>query len=320
VTTAPQPTAAAPSESAGSGSTDLGPIGGQALIDGVMMRRGERWGAAVRHPDGTITTTSRALPAGLAPWRKVPVVRGVLALGESTGLGTKAMLWAAGERSDPDEGDGFSKVGLVASTVIAVVLALGLFGLMPAAVAKALGLEGRVMFNVVEGLIRLGVLVGYLLLLGRSAEVRRVFAYHGAEHMTIHAFEHRVPLEPAAIRAFDRRHPRCGTSFLLLVVLVTVAAHMVIGTPSWGLLVASRILGLPVVAGLSYEVIRFAGRHQETPYGRALMLPGYWLQGITTQEPDDDQIEVAVAALQATVLGADPSAAPIAVPVPAVGA
>jgi uncharacterized protein YqhQ len=284
-----------------------------------MMRRGECWGAAVRHPDGTITTTSRTLPAGLAPWRRVPIVRGVLALGESTGLGTKAMLWAAGERNDPDEGDGFSKVGLALSTVVAVVLALGLFGLMPAAVAKALGLEGRVLFNLVEGLIRLGVLVGYLLLLGRSAEVRRVFAYHGAEHMTIHAFEHRVALEPAAIRAFDRRHPRCGTSFLLLVVVVTVATHMLIGTPSWGLLVASRILGLPVVAGLSYEVIRFAGRHQETPYGRALMLPGYWLQGITTREPDDDQIEVAVAALRATVPVEAPAAGSPVVPVQAVG-
>lgn len=297
MTSTVQPAAAPTTE-----PVDVGPIGGQALIEGVMMRRGERWGAAVRHPDGTITTTSRALPAGLAPWRKVPIVRGILALGESTGLGTKAMLWAAGERTtDPDEG--YSRIGLVLSTVVAVVLALGLFGLMPAAVAKGLGLEGRFLFNAVEGVIRLAVLIGYLLLLGRSAEVRRVFAYHGAEHMTIHAFEHRVALEPAAIRAFDRRHPRCGTSFLLLVVLVTVAAHMVIGTPSWGLLVASRILGLPVVAGISYEVIRFAGRHQETAFGRLLMLPGSWLQGITTREPDDEQIEVAVAALQATVEG-----------------
>jgi uncharacterized protein YqhQ len=295
---------------------DLGPIGGQALIEGVMMRRGECWGAAVRQADGSITTTSRALPAGLAPWRKIPVARGVLALGESAGLGTRAMLWAAGERNDPADGDGFSKVGLVVSTVVAATLALGLFGLMPAAVAKALGLDGRVLFSLVEGLIRLGVLVGYLLLLGRSAEVRRVFAYHGAEHMTIHAFEHRVPLEPAAIRAFDRRHPRCGTSFLLIVVMVTVAVHIVIGTPSWGVMVASRVLGLPLVAGLSYEVIRFAGRHQSTIYGRTLMMPGYWLQGITTREPDDDQIEVAVAALHATVT-AD---APVRLPAPAVGA
>jgi uncharacterized protein YqhQ len=164
------------------------------------------------------------------------------------------------------------------------------------------------------------VLVGYLLLLGRSAEVRRVFAYHGAEHMTIHAFEQRVPLEPTAIRAFDRRHPRCGTSFLLIVVVVTVAAHIVIGTPSWGVLVASRILGLPVVAGLSYELIRFAGRHQATIYGRLLMMPGYWLQGITTREPDDDQIEVAVAALRATLTADTPVLVPVPVPVPAGGA
>jgi len=306
VTPPVQPADPASPKMMGPAGTDPGPIGGQALIEGVMMRRGECWGAAVRHPDGTITTTSRTLPAGLAPWRKIAIVRGVLALGESTGLGTRAMLWAASERHDPADGKGYSKVGLVLSTIVAAVLALGLFGLMPAAVAKGLGLEGRFLFNVVEGLLRLGVLVGYLLLLGRSAEVRRVFAYHGAEHMTIHAFEHRLPLDPVTIRTFDRRHPRCGTSFLLIVVMMTMATHILIGTPSWGLLVASRILGLPVIAGLSYEVIRFAGRHQDTRTGRLLMLPGYWLQGITTREPDDDQIEVAVAALEATIAATAP--------------
>ncbi len=165
-----------------------------------------------------------------------------------------------------------------------------------------------------EGLIRLAVLVGYMLLLGRSAQIRRVFAYHGAEHMTIHAFEHRVPLEAEAIRQFDRRHPRCGTAFLLVVVLVTIVAHAVVGDPSWPVLVASRVLGLPIVAAVAYETIRFAGRHQHQLVGRILMAPGSWLQSITTAEPTDDMIEVAVAALDAT-LAAEPLAAPAGAPV-----
>jgi uncharacterized protein YqhQ len=169
------------------------------------------------------------------------------------------------------------------------------------------------LFSVIEGLIRLAILVGYLALLGRSPQVKRVFAYHGAEHMTIHAFEHRAPLTPESIRQFNRRHPRCGTAFLLVVVLVTIFAHALVGHPSWGVLVASRILGLPIVAGVAYEAIKFAGRHQHQLIGRILMAPGSWLQNITTNEPDDDMIEVAVAALEAT-LAAEPLADPDPVP------
>jgi uncharacterized protein YqhQ len=177
-------------------------------------------------------------------------------------------------------------------------------------VVKAAGVTDPLAFSVIEGLIRLAILVGYLALLGRSPQVKRVFAYHGAEHMTIHAFEHRVPLTPEGIRSFDRRHPRCGTAFLLVVVLVTIFAHALVGHPSWGVLVASRVLGLPIVAGVAYEAIKFAGRHQHQLIGRILMAPGSWLQTITTNEPDDDMIEVAVAALEAT-LAAEPLAEPV---------
>ena len=280
---------------------DAGPIGGQALLEGVMMRRGECWGAAVRRPDGTIATTCRELPEGLGKWRKIPMVRGVLALGETAGLGTKAMVWAAKERAGEDTEDSFSKTGLALSTVVALVLAVGVFGVMPAAVVKAIGIHGSIRFSLAEGSIRLAILLAYSALLALSPQIRRVFAYHGAEHMTIHAFEHGVALDASSIRSFDRRHPRCGTSFLFVVVAVTVLAHAVVGNPSWPLLVASRILGLPIVAGLAFEAIRFASRHQESWYGRVMMVPGMLLQGITTREPEDDQIEVAVAALQATL-------------------
>jgi uncharacterized protein YqhQ len=278
----------------------LGPIGGQALLEGVMMRRPGSWGAAVRRQDGTIGTTSRTLSTNLDGWRKLPLLRGVLALGETAALGTRATLWAAEERGD-ESGDGYSKGGLALTVVIALVAVLGIFGLLPAVLVKAAGVENDWAFSVIEGLIRLAILVGYLALLGRSAQVRRVFAYHGAEHMTIHAFEHRQPLTAESIRRFDRRHPRCGTAFLLVVVLVTILAHALVGHPSWGVLVASRVLGLPVVAGVAYEAIKFAGRHQHQFVGRVLMAPGSWLQTITTNEPDDDMIEVAVAAMEATL-------------------
>lgn len=287
--------------------TSVGPIGGQALLEGVMMRRGQSWGAAVRLQDGTIGTTSRVLPEGLARWRKLPLVRGVLALGETAALGTKATIWAATERGD-ESGDGYTRKGLAATVAIALIGVVGIFGLLPAVIVKAVGVQGALTFSIAEGLLRLSILVGYLVLLGRSPQVQRVFAYHGAEHMTIHAFEHRVDLVPAQIRHFDRRHPRCGTAFLLIVVITTMFVHALVGHPSWGVLLASRVLGLPIVAGLAYEAIRFAGRHQHQWIGRLVMAPGSWLQGITTAEPTDDMIEIAVAALEAT-LAAEPLAA-----------
>lgn len=279
--------------------TDIGPIGGQALIEGVMMRRAGAWGAAVRRADGTIATTVSALPDDGQGVRRIPLLRGPVALWESISLGTRAMLWGAQTRGTAD-GKGYSRGGLAITTVVAATLAVGILGLLPAVVPKAVGIEGRWLLNTTESIIRLGILVGYLALLARSREVKRTFSYHGAEHMTIHAFEHGVPLVASEIRRFDRRHPRCGTSFLLIVV-VSLLAHIAIGEVSWPALVASRVLGLPLVAGLAYEVIRLAGTQRHNVVGRALTAPGSWLQTLTTQVPDDDQIEVAVAALEAAV-------------------
>ncbi len=279
---------------------DVGPIGGQALIEGVMMRRAGAWGAAVRRPDGEIVTTSSPLGDEAAGARTLPLVRGPVALWESVSLGTRAMIWGAQARGTED-GKGYSKGGLAVTTVVAAVLAVGILGLLPAAVPKLLGIEGRYALTTVETLLRLGILVGYMWLLSLNREVKRTFGYHGAEHMVIHAFEHGVDLVPAEVKRFDRRHPRCGTAFLLIVVLVGMVAHILIGDVSWPVLMISRIVGLPVIAAVAYEVIRAAGLHRHSLLGRILMAPGSWLQTITTQEPDDDQIEVAVAALRATV-------------------
>ena len=274
------------------------------MVEGVMIRRSSAWGAAVRRRDGSIAITSSRLPS-TARWRNMPLLRGVVALGETVVLGTRATLWGATERGD-DSGDGYTRKGLALTVVIALAAVIGVFGLLPAVVVKAAGVTNPFLFSAAEGALRLGILVGYLWLLSRTPGAARVFAYHGAEHMTIHAFEHGRALTPAEIRNFDRRHPRCGTAFLLTVVLVTVLAHALVGNAGWGVLVASRILGLPVVAAAAYEAIRLAGRHQESFVGRALMAPGFWLQTITTNEPTDDMIEVAVAALTAAVAAEQP--------------
>ena len=278
------------------------PIGGQALIEGVMMRRGSRWAAAVRQPDGTIVTTSHRLPAGLEGPRRVPLVRGVLALGESVGLGTRAMAWAARAREPEETAAATPRSASPSPPSSPRCWPSGCSGWAPASPPRRPGIEGRVRLQPRGGAHQdrpcSSPTCGRC---RRAPAVRRVFAYHGAEHMTIHAYEHGEPLEPDRIRTFDRRHPRCGTSFLLIVAVVSIAVHVAIGTPDWPLLVASRIIGLPLVAALAYEAVRAAGRNQGSTLGRIVAAPGAWLQSITTREPDDDQIEVAVAALRATV-------------------
>jgi uncharacterized protein YqhQ len=281
----------------------VGAIGGQALVEGVMMRRTEGWGAAVRRDDGSIVTTYHTKP-GPVGWRAWPLVRGVVALVDSVSLGMRALLWAANEHTtEPDEQ--LSGGGMTVSVLVAVVLALGLFGVLPAVLANISGVKGAIGFNALEGAVRLLLLFAYLLALSLSAEVRRTFAYHGAEHMTIHALEHGEPLTAESIRRFNRRHPRCGTSFLVLTVIVAIVVFTFLGRPGWLLLVTSRIVLLPVVAALSYEVIRFAGLHRHSWYGRVLMAPGSLVQTITTRVPDDEQIEVAVAAMHAVLAGRD---------------
>ena len=296
---------------------DIGPIGGQALVEGVMMRRAGAWGAAVRRLDGSIATTVATLPRDGEGARRIPLLRGPVSLWESVSLGTRAMLWGAKERGTAD-GKGYSKGGMALTTLVAATLATTFLLVIPAAIPHMLGIDGRWAFNAAETTLKLGILVGYMALISLNREVKRTFSYHGAEHMTIHAFEHGVPLEPDQIRRFDRRHPRCGTAFLLLVVIVSLAVHLVIGDVSLPWLLASRILGLPLIAGLAYEVIRFAGLHRHTTAGRILMAPGGWLQTLTTRPPDDDQIEVAVAALRATVAAEVDGGTPApAEPVPA---
>jgi uncharacterized protein YqhQ len=273
-------------------------VGGQAVIEGVMMRAPHAWAVAVRQPDGVITAMRNALPrlSSRSRWAKVPLIRGVLVLGESLTLGFRALSWSA-QKAAGEEEEPLSKGQIAGSMTIALGFFALLFIVAPTVAARALTEDNNFVFAAVEGVIQLGIFIGYLWLLGRSQEISRVFAYHGAEHMAIHAYEAGEPLGTDEIAKYPPAHPRCGTSFLLLVMVLAIVIFGLLGRlPLWQL-IASRVIGIPVIAGLSYELLKFAGAHQDNWFGRWMAKPGLWLQKLTTRVPDRSQIEVAVASL-----------------------
>ena len=272
-------------------------VGGQALIEGVMMRAGTRWGAAARRPDGEIVTTGDAVPTWARRTDNVPIVRGAVAMVETIMVGLRALKWSA-QVADPDEDAEITNRSLAITTAAALLIFATIFAVVPAAVSRAVGFEGAV-FTTVEAALRLGLFGGYLLLIGRSPGIARTFAYHGAEHMVISAHEHGADLTVEGVRPFSVRHARCGTDFLLLVVVVAIVVFSFVGDASWPVLIASRLLGLPLVAGLAYEVLKLAKRRPDSKVVAVLTAPGLALQAMTTRPPDDEQIEVAIAALAA---------------------
>ena len=278
-------------------------VGGQALIEGVMMRAGTRWGAAARRPDGAIVTTGDAVPTWARRTDDVPIVRGAVAMVETIMVGLRALKWSA-QVADPDEGAEITNRSLAITTAAALLIFATIFAVVPAAVSRALGFEGAV-FATVEAALRLALFGGYLLLIGRSPGIARTFAYHGAEHMVISAHEHGADLTVEGVRPFSVRHARCGTDFLLLVVVVAIVVFSFVGDASWPVLIASRLLGLPLVAGLAYEVLKLAKRRPDSKVVAVLTAPGLALQAMTTRPPDDEQIEVAIAALAAVQAGSD---------------
>jgi uncharacterized protein YqhQ len=273
-------------------------IGGQAVIEGVMMRGEAVWAVAVRTPDGAIDVSVRDLPAWGTRFRAVPLVRGVVAVGESIVLGLRALTHAAGRAAGEVEG---LSAGQTAATLgLAVALFTSIFIVLPALVANQL-FDGTLAFNLVEGLLRLALFIGYLVAIGRVAGIRRLFEYHGAEHKAIAAYENGVELTPARAQRFNTEHVRCGTNLLLTVMVTSIVVFSVLGRPSVPLLVASRALLLPAVAAIAYEVIRLAARHMDRPVARGLMRAGLALQRLTTREPSLAQLEVAIAALRAAL-------------------
>jgi uncharacterized protein YqhQ len=274
-------------------------VGGQAVLEGVMMRAPQAWAVAVRKPDGEIEATRHELPrlSSRSRLATVPFVRGVLVLGESLTLGFRALSWSA-QKSVGEEEEELSKKEIAGSLAIALVLFAGLFIVLPAAAAGWIVQErSEILFVVLEAVIRLALFVGYIWAIGRSQEIRRVFRYHGAEHMAIHAFEAGEPLSIDSVERYRPEHPRCGTSFLLIVILLAIVVFSFVGQPGWFWLIVSRVLGIPVIAGISYELLKWSGTHGGERMARILAAPGLWLQRLTTGVPDEEMIEVAVTSL-----------------------
>lgn len=279
--------------------------GGQAVIEGVMMRGARRMAVAVRKNDDRIVLREETLiPAGDRwPVLKFPFLRGMVALVESLALGMRALTFSANEAAE-DEGEELGRMEMGLSVAVAFVIAIGLFVIAPTAAINTLkGLVPQSFWlNLVEGVTRLLILLLYLLVISRLKDIQRVLQYHGAEHKVIHAFEHAEPLQVARVRTYSTVHPRCGTSFLFFVALLTVFLYSFFGWPGIWERIAIRLALLPVVAGAAYELIRLSGRAQN-PILKVMMLPGLWLQRLTTREPEDSQLEVAISAFQAAQEG-----------------
>jgi uncharacterized protein YqhQ len=289
------------------------PLGGQAVLEGVMMRGVSTWAVAVRKPAGEIEVVSEPIVSWAKRHRllRLPVIRGVVALGESLKLGFRALSISA--NAQITEEDDFEEIGgLTWGLTVAgsLLLAIVLFFVIPVGLTSLIKdqLGSAFLFWLVEGLLRTGIFIGYLVMISRIGDLRRVFQYHGAEHKTISCFEAGDRLTAERAQRYSQMHPRCGTSFLLIVMVLAIFVFAPIGLPAWYWLLLSRILGIPLIAGLAYEVIKWAGRNRQRAWVRALMWPGLMLQGLTTGEPDHDQLEVAIAALEGVlaVEGAEP--------------
>ena len=290
--------------------------GGQAVIEGVLIRGRESVSLAVRCPNGSIWSGSLSLGTLYkGPLRRIPLVRGVIVLVETLLVGIRALNRSAEismappdatEIPEPGKAD---RVALVGSLGLALLVGVGVLFLLPLFGARSLDflIPSALASNVLEGLIRLTLLVGYIWAIGHMQDIKRVFAYHGAEHMTIHAYEHGVALEAEQIARFPTAHPRCGTAFLLTVVVVSILVFALLGRPSLEIAVLSRLALVPVIASISYELLRLGAAHNRNVLARLMVLPGLALQRLTTRIPDEEQIEVAVTAMK-NALAADAEA------------
>jgi uncharacterized protein YqhQ len=305
------------------------PVGGQAVLEGVMMRGVSNWAVAVRKPAaeqlsegerppedaarGEIQVSTFPLDSALKRHRvlRLPIVRGVVALGGSLMIGFRALEVSANAQLPPEEEQEIPRGIWAGTVVVALALAVVLFFLIPVGLTSLIKhqLGSSVLFWLVEGVVRTSIFLGYLLLLSRVRDLRRVFEYHGAEHKTISCFEAGLPLTPANASRFSRLHPRCGTSFLLVVMIVAIFVFAPIGLPAWYWLLATRVLGVPLIAGISFELIKFAGRNRRRRWVQAVMWPGLKLQLLTTREPDLDQLAVGISALEAVLALETPGSA-----------
>src|SRR6266513_5203176 len=292
-------------------------VGGQAVLEGVMMRGPGNWAVAVRTPSGEIAQVSRPIDSAMARhvFFRLPVVRGVMALGESLAIGFRALAISANYAAQQEGEDGeveteLSRGALIFAFAVAFGFAVMVFKVGPALITDLLPISSGGWFVIVEGLIRVTIFVLYLSVLSLIPSLRRVFQYHAAEHKAINAYEAGEELTPEVAQRFSLIHPRCGTAFLLWVMVVSVFVYALLGRPVWYWLIVSRIVLLPVIAGIAYELIRFAGKHSDNRLLMALLAPGLWLQRLTTREPTLDQLEVSIRALKEVLQLEDRSATP----------
>lgn len=274
-------------------------IGGQAVLEGVMIRSKEKTAVAVRKKDGTVVqkvddlrslTTNKIL--GL------PFIRGVVSLGEMLYIGINALLWSAMQQED---GEAIKKGELTITVIFSLLAAIGLFVLLPYGLSKIFVSEDGFLFSLVDGAFRIGIFFGYLWIISRTKDIKRVFEYHGAEHMTIHCYEKGEELTVEKVKNYPPEHPRCGTSFILIVLIVSVIIFSFVKLDFWLSNIALRLSLVPVIGGISYELLKLGGKYEESRFFKILLLPGMLTQKITTKNPKDDQIEVAIEAVKAVV-------------------
>lgn len=298
------------------GKKKITSIGGQAVIEGVMMRGPHKIAVAVRKPDGEIIIEEKENKE-MGKWSKIPIIRGCVSFVSSMVIGVQALMFSAkffetdGEKKENEKDENNEKNSenmpnwmIYLSVFLAVIMSVGLFIILPNLVSNLLVKnreENAVMYNLVESVVKILIFLGYILLVSQMKDIQRTFEYHGAEHKTIFCYENGEELIPENVKKYSRFHPRCGTSFLLFVVIVSILIFSIVGVHEKAIVnIAIRIILLPLIAGISYEIIKFAGK-SKNKYVTWLNAPGKWLQRFTTRNPDETQIEVAIAALKAVI-------------------
>ena len=288
-------------------------IGGQAVMEGVMMKNKERYAVAVRKPDQEIEVMTKEYK-GIVPgevWQKIPLVRGVLSFIDSLVLGMSTLMYSASFFEDEEESNGKKQdtaekkkakenAMMGGTVVLSVVMAVAIFMILPyyLSVLCSRFIANDMLVAMIEGILRLAIFIGYILLISKMKEIQRVFMYHGAEHKCINCIEHGLELNVENVRKSSKEHKRCGTSFLMFVVIISVILFLFIRVDSHVLRLVLRLALVPVIAGISYELLRAAGR-SDNPLINLISKPGLWMQGLTTKEPDDDMIEVGIASVEA---------------------
>jgi uncharacterized protein YqhQ len=275
--------------------------GGQGVIEGVMMRGRKTMVTVVRRPDGEMAKNTQTLGGIYTGWmRKAPLIRGVIVMIETMVLGMKTLLYSANVSLGEEE-EKLSGGTIWVLVTISLAVTVALFFIAPLFLTRLINIDSPPLFSLVDGLIRLAIFIAYLKLLTLTPDIKRVFAYHGAEHKTINAYEDGAPLEVEAAKKYSTAHTRCGTSFLFAVMVIAIIVFAFIGLHPLWLMILSRIILIPVIAALSYEVTQFGSRHTKNRLVRAILTPGLWLQSLTTKEPDDSQLEVALSALRGVI-------------------